>query len=301
MEPILVNAGSSKNVYEINGALFFEFTDQVSVFDRGPVPALFPGLGTIRCAIATKLFLLLKQSNFKTHYVRSIAGGNIMHVEPFCVPENNFSLPTALGRLLPLEVLFRFRVTENFLGRIETGEVNTAKVEKLMVSENLFTGAILYPPYIECSTKHRASDMYLSDLEAANLSGLSLEELECYYDQNIIPVAKFLRQVFRSAGFDLADGKFEVGLYGGELIILDSISPDELRLVGDNGLSYDKDVLRRWYHNYYPDWVEELKYAKALYPKDKDRWPDYPASPPYEVIDDLIWRYKAVAMAIGAI
>jgi phosphoribosylaminoimidazole-succinocarboxamide synthase len=82
---------------------------------------------------------------------------------------------------------------------------------------------------------------------------------------------------------------------------VDSISPDELRLIGPDGRSYDKDPVRQWYQDTYPAWYAELLAAKQVYPHDKSKWPTYPDVPPQSVIDDMLQRYQMVAEAIGAL
>jgi len=302
MSPTLVNRGSSKDVYVLNGAMWFEFSKRVSTNDHGDVGVLFEDLDWIRNMISAKIFRKLNDSGFYTHYLDSIKGDNIMHILPLNIPEKNFYLPTAVGRLMLVEIIFRFVITPKFYGRIMSGEVDKGRVEALLGGGEIKIGAVLRSPYIECTTKIQDADVYISDTEAARLAGVTLPELLSIYEKDVTKLATWLRQFFKSAGFDLADGKFEAGIdRKGKFILADSVSPDELRLIGEDGLSHDKDPLRKHYEQTYPEWFQELKAAKEQFPNDKTKWPKYPGPPAPEVVTELIRRYEVVAKAIGAI
>lgn len=296
-----IKYGSSKDIYEIpeEGLLAFHYTDRVSVFDIGPVPVMFPKLGHWRSGISNKLFKLLNEAGFETAFCRP-GLGYAAKMYSLNVPESGLEFKESIGRLLPIELIFRFTITEKFMGRINSGKVDKAKVEKLLQGNTLQVGARLDPPYVEATTKQQAADVYVSDKEAALICGISLAELYYFYEENVIKLAEFLRQTFKNIGFNLVDGKFEGGITRERKFILaDSISPDELRLIGEDGNSFDKDPVRQWYKDNYPDWVKELERAKLLYPNDKSRWPSYPAPPSAEVIVETVGRYEAVGHALG--
>jgi len=292
--------GSSKNVtYNPSTGLAFEFTDRVSVFDRGPVPVLFPGLGALRRDIASYLFRQLRYAGFPTHY-KSEFGDTSMSVVAYDIPEKEVAFVGAQGRLLPLEILFRWVVTQKFFERIERGEVSRIEVgRRLERLGPIEVGSRFKIPFIECSTKHEAADRYLSDAGAASEARITIVELHSIYG-DAEKLAAFLQKLFHRTGFDLATGKFEGAiLYGKPIgprsfILCDSLTPDELQLVGlHDGQSYDKDPLRFWYADNYPEWVSELNAAKKR-SVDKSTWPKYPAPPPPEVVNETIRRYQAV-------
>jgi len=292
--------GSSKDVFysDVKG-MEFNFSDRVSVFDRGPIPVTFTGLGAVRCSIAAILFEKLDAADFRTHFRERLDEQRIA-VTPFNIPELDVYYPQAFGRLLPLEFLFRFVATKKFCSRVEGGAVDRAAIECLLsLDEDLVPGMRFQHPFVECSTKHQAADTYVSDEEAARLAGLTLGQLQDIY-KVVARAAIYLKTLFRSVGFDLCDGKIEGALTEeGMFVIADSISPDELRLTDSGGRSYDKDPVRRWYEECCADWVKELGEAKAKAPYDKSGWPPYSAEPPPEVIQDLLWRYEAVRDALS--
>ncbi len=299
----LVREGSSKNVYLENGELIFFYKNDVSIFDIGPLGKKFPKLGRLRGAFSNKIFKDLNQAGFETAFIRSGRLHRTAIMAPLDVPEKSITFERAIGRLLPLEILFRFSITPKFFGRIVEGKVNRGKVEALLApGETLRVGARLRRPYMECTTKLQAADVYLNDSAAAKLAGLSLGQLEEIYAKDVEPLAMFLRQYFKSFGFSLLDGKFEGGLtHDGRFILSDSVSPDELRLVGNDGKQHDKDPVRFWYEKTYPDWFKSLKAAKESFPNDKSRWPTYPGPPDPEVVAETIKLYQVAAETIGAI
>lgn len=308
MSVLLVRRGSSKNIYDVVDScpvarLRFVFTDQVSVFDRGPVPVLFPKLGQYRCAIAGRLFEFTGQAGIKTHYLTHDVETSTMDVRPFDIPELGQFSQGSHGRVLPGEILFRNAVTPKLVRRVAHGDLDRALVERFIVGpQGILTEARFEPAFVECSTKWEATDRYVSDEEAATLFGFSQVQLEQLYNETVRPAVSFLTNLFRSAGFDLLDGKFEVGLTSaGTFMLLDSVSPDELRLIGPDGRSHDKDIVRHWYTEYQSDWCQRLEQAKLAYPTDKEQWPLYEASPPHEVVETVVENYRQVAEAIGAI
>jgi len=296
----LLRKGSSKDVLSGDepGQLKFRFSDRVSVFDVGPIPVEFTGLGRLRCAIAGRLFHLLEDAGIPNHYIDHNVDDSTMLVYAANIPEKNFFKEKAIGRLMAVEILFRYELSSGTHSRIKLGSLDRGKIEALLVSgEELQPGARLQPPFLECSTKWQDADSYVSDLIAAKLARISPADLEKVY-RNCSEAASVLRNFFKSAGFDLRDGKFEAVW---PFCLGDSISLDELRLVGPDGRSYDKDPVRKWYGENQWDWVRWLRESKKKHPTDKSRWPTYEEVPPKSVIADQVERYQIVAEAIGAL
>lgn len=291
--------GSSKDVlYDESKGLIFDFSDRVSVFDLGPLPRLFPGLGELRCTIASRLFSKLNAAGFETHFQERLTDTQML-VTPYDIPEKSRMFKNAAGRLLPLELLFRFAVTPKLFDRITAGSVDVASVERLLGSTmRLQTGARLHPAFVECSTKHQGADTYVSDSSAAALAGIDEATLRQIYG-DIQKAADFLKTLFHQAGFELQDGKIEGALLqDGTFVIADAISPDELRLTGNNGKSYDKDPVRQWYADALPTWVMMVNKAKKRHPDNRKKWPSYTQAPPDDIAEELIKRYRAVADAL---
>jgi phosphoribosylaminoimidazole-succinocarboxamide synthase len=299
-EKLLWN-GSSKDIYQRGKHLILEFTDFVSVFDVGRIPTPFMALGAIRTSVSATLFYVLEEARVKTHYL-SWESDTRIRVTPFLIPEKPHPIVGASGRHLPLEFLFRFVITPKFLARIEKGSVSHEAVRKLLPrGTDMLVGARMFPAFVETSTKHRAADTYLTDAEAAACAEVSLAKLQSMYGV-VSHAAERLKDFFHTeASLDLWDGKFEGALnHNNRFVVTDSLSPDELRLVGKDGERYDKDIVREWYKDNHGAWVAELMRAKDRFPDDATQWPPYPESPPLEVVMDVVNRYQTVADRIGA-
>ena len=306
---VQVREGSSKNVitsFQENGEIkdaAFDFTNQASAFDVGPLPCLFPGLGQSRFAISVKLFQALENAGFATTYVSHDIFSPRMYIKPLNIKELNADYgEAAVGTLLPAEFICRMELTEKLMVRIDAGEVSRVDIDRRLWGDPFAVGTKLTPGFSECTTKFEAADRYITDIEAAKLIGKDVEWLrtECY--RTVEGVFRFLGNFFRPIGFDLKAGKLELGLtHDGKIILADTISPDELTLVGLDGLSYDKDPVRDYYKTTFPEWHASLLAAKKAFPEDKSQWPFYPAPPPQSVIDEVVARYRAVEEAISTL
>ena len=167
--------------------------------------------------------------------------------------------------LVPLEVVFRFGAPEgsSFLQRLEKipGYAQSfAFPEKPRVGE-------LFPfPIVEFFTKLEPTDRFLTREEAAAVASLSAAELDELVTLNLL-LALRLRDFFSPLGLELWDGKFEFAFRPGEkgerkFTLVDSIGPDELRLMGEGGVHFSKEYLRRIYRG--TPWYQAMEKAKEL-------------------------------------
>jgi phosphoribosylaminoimidazole-succinocarboxamide synthase len=308
----LERKGSSKDIYNVchnDGSLRcirFHFSDRVSVLDLGGIPGTaFPGLGRLRCAISGHLFRRMNSAGFRTHYISHDVENATMDVHPFDIKELNVSYEgVKSGRILGIEIIDRRMATKKLIGRVDDGTLARKRLWPSLGDRHLAPNVRLSPPFVECTTKYQDADRYITDEEAAALAGVRIGWLYAYCYPEVQKASEFLFNLFRDKGFDRHDGKFEgaIRYSGGTFIFADSISPDEMRLVGSDGLSYDKDPVRQWYQETFPDWYAEVLKAKAEHPTDRSKWPSYPAeTPPAEVVNEVVRRYEVVAKALGAI
>ena len=139
-------------------------------------------------------------------------------------------------KLVPLEVVFRF-----------SAPPGSSLFDRM---PGLQPGTEFEFPILELFTKLEPSDRFVSFSEALSLTGLKTELLQELMLRTAW-VAGFLKSLTRKAGLELADGKLEWGLTeSGELMLVDAIGPDELRLmVGgvEKGLQLSKEFLRQAY------------------------------------------------------
>jgi phosphoribosylaminoimidazole-succinocarboxamide synthase len=236
-----------------------------------------------------------------------------MDVKPVNIPA--FTPPidygeSAVGTMLPVELLCRRMITKKFLGRIKTGrrkegEVSRAEVERRLVFPELKEMSVMDPPFIECSTKYEDADRYLTNLQAGQLVGHGEWWLGKVCYPFIEKLFDFFYGFLRSeASFLLIDGKVELATtFDGGLMIVDSVSPDELGLIDPDGRLADKNIIRSYIIEHYPEWYAALEEAKKKYPRGKSKWPKYPPDLrlPQELIDGYIEKTRQVAEAIRAL
>lgn len=314
---VLERRGSSKDIWKTLGdkgevtGVYFIFSDRVSVFDVGPLPVLFPGLGQLRCAIAGRMFQALNNAGFNTHYLSHDVSSARMCVKPVNIPALNIDYgEAAVGTMLPGELLSRRMITKKFFGRIKTGrrkkgEVSQAEIERLLVFPGLKEMAVMDPPFVECSTKYEDADRYITNVEA----GMLVKHGEWWLVKICYPFVDKLFQFFygflrSEANFLLVDGKVELATtFDDGLMLVDSVSPDELGLIDPQGRLADKNIIRSYIIEHYPEWYAALEEAKKKYPKNKSKWPGYPQDlilPP-RLISGYIEKTRDVAEAISAI
>jgi phosphoribosylaminoimidazole-succinocarboxamide synthase len=276
----LIYEGSVKNIYldDDPQRVWFEYTDDYSVFDWGKMPDRLPGKGETLAKLAEWFFVALadparwaalgldSQADVRPylpirhHFVQR--RDNSILVQRVAVPElpattiggslvYDYSYDVALRQLVPLEVIFRFGVPAG----------SSLLSRKDWYPLDIYEGAEFDQPLVEFSTKLESRDRVLSYQEAALVlkgrAGL-LEELW----RRTRAIALFLQRLFAQAGLKLWDGKLEWALCDGALTLVDSIGPDELRVSGPGGAVFSKQFLRDFYLG--TPWELAVQQGKAL-------------------------------------
>ena len=261
--------GSVKSLYDTGeNEITFNFSDRYSVFDWGEMPDLIPDKGKSLSELAIFFFEFLDNyenwatwdclyaftdsqkallSEFATkginhHYLgKSNVVEDGLRVKKVTVPtveiakgeyEYSFYENKPNLALVPLEVIFRHGVPAgSSLVKRDTSVSYGDKFNK---------------PYIEFSTKLENKDRYLSLDEAKAMAGMSNDEWQNLFD--IVTIYSLrLKDLFAQFDIELWDGKFEFAFgENRELMLVDSIGPDELRLV-KNDISLSKEFLREFY------------------------------------------------------
>jgi phosphoribosylaminoimidazole-succinocarboxamide synthase len=248
-----------------------------------------------------KVFQALRDADFKTHYLSHDVKTATTRVKPFNIYEIGVQYEGAIGRVIPLEVLFRLEITEPMLDRA-LGDEEFARKLSERVDGELAVGKRLLRPLIECSTKFEAQDRYVTDEEAiklAKLGEVTFAEMVDLAEKGAILVG----DLFASYNYRLVDGKWEFGItyQGPSIVFVDGLSLDEVRAFDPDGQRCDKEVLRIEAKKRKPEWVEALKAAKKKWPDQKDRWPEYPPDLiTEEFIADFVGRYAKAALDMEA-
>jgi phosphoribosylaminoimidazole-succinocarboxamide synthase len=211
--------------------------------------------------------------------------------------------------LVPLEVVFRFGAPEgsSFLERLAT---IPDYAQSFGFPETPRAGDSFAYPIVEFFTKLEPTDRFLTREEAMKVAALNQDELDDLTAFTKL-VALRLRDIFSPLGLELWDGKFEFSFRPSDpgrrsFQLVDSIGPDELRLIGPGGVHFSKEFLRRVYRG--TPWYEALGKAKKMASErgEKD-WkkicreelrqvPD-PLSPPFLEAAESLYPSLAEALA----
>jgi len=139
------------------------------------------------------------------------------------------------------------------------------------------------------TTKSETHDIPLSKKDAIDRNLVTNNEYE-WLENTSIEIYQQMAKICDDAGFVLADLKLEFGKINNEIILGDSIGPDEYRLwpkdsydAGKTQESYDKQLLR--------DWLASRGYQKKF--EDERNSGIEPVAPelPKELCDELSSRY----------
>lgn len=211
--------------------------------------------------------------------------------------------------LVPLEVVFRFGAPEgsSFLSRAEKipGYAESFGFESVPKAGEVFPF-----PVVEFFTKLEPSDRFLTRKEALLVGGLNEAELARLEALSLL-LALRLRDVFAPLGLELWDGKFEFAFTAeveGErgFMLVDSIGPDELRLIGPGGVHFSKEFLRRVYRG--TPWYEAMELAKKTASergeKDwkkicREEFRAFPEKLPRDTFENARLMYPALANELG--
>ncbi|MBU7016858.1 MAG: phosphoribosylaminoimidazolesuccinocarboxamide synthase [Theionarchaea archaeon] len=200
----LWKVGKVKKVFQVSHTeLEFEFTDQISVFDK-VIPTLVPRKGETLCRTSAYWFRRADTLGIKTHF-KEVVAPNRMRVQRVEIREN----PCAddANFLVPLEFIARYYVAGSLLDRVESGKVDP---ENLGLS-SVHYGDELPEPLIEVTTKLEKVDRHIDRKEALRISGLSTDE----YDditETILRIDADINTQVKKRGLIHVDGKKEFAL-----------------------------------------------------------------------------------------
>ncbi len=237
----LIYSGSVKNIYRRKpGILEFEFSDAYSVFDWGRMPDAFPEKGKYLATMAAFFFEKLSDIGVQNHFL--------------CFMEPN-SIEVKEMNVIPLEVIFRFGMPEGSSLKDRLSEEYMAELG-LNPHQIPKSGAWLAKPIVEFFTKRESVDRPLTMAEAEKISGLSKEKL-LDLKKATLKVAQWLKDFFAKRNLELWDGKFEWAEKNNQWVLVDSIGPDELRLLSPNSKTQiSKEFLRIHYRK--TSWFKEM-------------------------------------------
>jgi phosphoribosylaminoimidazole-succinocarboxamide synthase len=238
---MVVYSGKAKDVIEIDeDRVKIVFRDSISAFD-GIKKEELTDKGRINCLTSTKLFEILNEYGFETHFIKKISDTELIckRVE-----------------ILPVEVVCRNYSAGSLCKRygLEKGIKFDIPLIEFFVKDDE-----LHDPLI-------ASDVAINLQMIERKEAILLEAITR-------AVNEALRKIFESISLVLVDFKLEFGkTVDGRIVIADEISADTMRLwEKESGEIKDKDRYRQDLGDviiHYKDIQERLEQIKSLPPLD---------------------------------
>ena len=243
--------------------LLFQFSDRVSAYDV-KFSEDIPKKGQILCHFADFWFNKL---NVKNHFISRKSETEIL---------------VKKMKMIPMECVVRGYFYGSLIGRWENGSIQLPKNTDTTIA------AKLTKPLFDPTTKSE-HDIPVNKTKALEMKLVS-EEQYVWLEKTSVDIYNQMATIADDAGFILADLKLEFGILDGEIVLGDSIGPDEYRLwpkdtysLGKIQESYDKQILR--------DWLTANGYQKQF--EDHRNSGKEPIAPqiPSEIIQTITDRY----------
>ena len=269
----LIHRGKVRDLYEVEGNLLMVATDRISAFDV-VMPTPIPDKGKVLTQLSVFWFEFLKDL-VANHLITA----EVEEFPPVCTPYREElrlrSMLVKKTKPLPVECIVRGYLAGSGLKEYR----RSGTVCGIKLPPGLKEAEKLPEPIFTPSTKaQEGHDVNISFEECARIIGKDLAE----------KVRRLSLEIYQKAaayaeerGIIIADTKFEFGLLGEELILIDEVlTPDSSRFwpkdeyePGRPQKSFDKQFLR--------DWLEEIGW---------DKKPPAPELPP-EIVEKTRARY----------
>jgi len=259
-----LGSGKVKDIYDLeDGTILFKFSDRVSAYDV-KFKEDIPKKGEVLCKSAEFWFNKLPVQN---HFVKR---------------KSNTEIIVKKMKMLPIECVVRGYLYGSLFNRWKNKEIGLPEGSDTKLASKL------QEPIFDPTTKAEHDIPVTKQL--AIEKGLVSEEEYDYLSKTSIDIYKQMVQLAEKAGFILADLKLEFGKLDNQIVLGDSIGPDEYRLwpkdtyeVGKTQEAYDKQLLR--------DWLTEHGYHKQF--DDARARGENPIAPsiPSDLIQKMTERY----------
>ena len=257
-------SGKVKDVYDLeDGNLLFKFSDRVSAYDVKFKDEI-PKKGKVLCRFAEFWFEKLDIPN---HFVKT---------------NSETEITVKKMNMLPIECVVRGYFYGSMVSRWKNNEITLdGNISTELASE-------LPKPIFDPTTKS-SHDVPVNKTEAISQQLVTSKEFDLLSTKSV-EIYQAMRIIADEAGFILADLKLEFGKLNNEILLGDSIGPDEFRLwpkdsykVGKIQETYDKQLLR--------DWLTEHGYQKQFDDERADGKEPIAPSIPAELATKMTERY----------
>lgn len=251
------------------GAFFFKALENGALWKRVRGSSWLKGLSGRLASVVEAELAVLEREGLRSHFVERSAANRLVVEKvgvfrPETVSYEGLTLNRYAtkgwgesSRLLPLEVVFRFGMPK---GSSLVDRLTPDYARELGLASVPREGEFFDRPIVEFFTKLEDTDRFLSWEQALNYSGLEIALFEKLLARTVL-LSVWLFDLMGAKGLELWDGKFEWALLEGKLALVDSIGPDELRLLDPkSGAQISKEFLRLFYRG--TPWFEAVKQAK---------------------------------------
>ena len=281
----LIHKGKVKDVYQPcnnnDNNLLFIFSNRISAFDIAMKEEI-PKKGEILCKFAKFWFESL---NIDNHMIKTI-NSNKMLVEKLS--------------MIPIECVVRGYFYGSLVDRYYNNKIDMINSPEFQILSRDFDAIIatkLSEPLFDPTTKSFDHDHPISKNKIISSNILSENDFN-YLRNNSIELYKQMSQIIETAGFIIADVKFEFGFNKkGEIILGDSLGPDEYRIWKKENYqkgivqeSYDKQILR--------DWLIKIGFKQKVdeysLHNQKPEPPQLPLSIIKKISDRYIYSYEKI-------
>lgn len=170
--------------------------------------------GVVNNKISSRLFELLEQAGVATHFIKNLSDREML---------------ARRVKILPIEVVVRNRATGSIIKRLGLEE-----------------GLVIEPPLVEFFYKDDAlGDPLITD-DHVRMMNLATPDQVVRLKSLALKINEVLKPFFQERGMMLVDFKLEFGLWNGQILLADEISPDTCRFWDiQTGERMDKDRFRK--------------------------------------------------------
>lgn len=224
--------GKAKRVFKTGDSKKYlvEYKDDATAFN-GEKKGTITGKGIVNNKMSALLFKLLEEQGIPTHYEDLLSDREML---------------VKAVKILPLEVIVRNVAAGSLANRL--GLIEGTEMKKTVI-EFCYKNDELGDPLI--------NEYHIMAIELATEE--QIETIKTY----ALRINEILRKFFKERDIRLVDFKLEFGVYEGQVILADEISPDTCRLWDlKTNKKLDKDRFRRDLGNVEDAYLEVLERLK---------------------------------------
>ncbi|HOT06871.1 MAG: Phosphoribosylaminoimidazole-succinocarboxamide synthase [Methanosaeta sp. PtaB.Bin039] len=208
MDRKLLMKGKVKEAYDLGSELEFQFTDNISVFDK-IIPTRIAHKGETLCREGVFWFQRANKMGINTHFLRYLPPAG-MAVRKVDIVQPEQLTRQSRGNLIPLEFICRWFVAGSLYDRLRSGEVDPETLG-FPAGRKVTYAEPLPEPFVEVSTKLEKIDRLLDQESAISLARISRREFDSVVDI-ILRIDEDIKRNVEARGLIHVDGKKEFAM-----------------------------------------------------------------------------------------